>query len=1176
MMAIIMSMITTSCEKENSFLNPEGELSSITFNVATPEIATRAYSDGKTATVLQYAVYDAAGNELESFTRSLAKENADAINGTKNIELQLTTGNTYSVIFWAAAPGAPYTVDLTNKTMTVDYTAAVCNDENRDAFFAHQTFEVKGSQTVNVELKRPFAQLNIGTADYTAAANAGYTPTKSSVTVKKIYSELDLETGAVSTPAEVTFAEKEFNKSETFPVDGGYEYLAMNYILVDAAKETVDIEFTYTDGSNPKVRKVGSVPVQRNYRTNIYGNLLTSEVDIKVEIKYAYDGAHNLNNVVVDGISYPDFAEAVDKAIALNKPVEFIQNIKIDADETIVVPAGNTLTLNLNGYTLSGVTDDADKNDDGKISSADNEVMFDVRGTMNVNNGIVTISHVKDSDYANFKWAASGEIFYVAENGTLNINNSTLENFGGISMAYVIDMVNAKNDLTVNIDNSIIKSSYIPVRVFNNGSGMNNVNITNTTLQGTSRAFWVHIYSNKDNNNKGVKDATLNINIYNPTCNNIFIADNEDRIIEYGFDDVINFRADGTKIYKMTPIIDSDGNELEGIYIIEETAESVTYGVVNARGLAEINNLSHVLLPTKSSEFKEEHFKLLADINLTDEYFAPIGFNPETGESQEFTGTFDGQGYSIKGLRQSTLDGKYTQSVGLFAKVKDATIKNLVLEDFVTAKYGAEAGAVASIASGNCTFEKITVKNGSIVSYNNDTAPIIGWANVGNFKLKDITIASDVTIYSLWDSYDTTLGGLIGTLKSPSTVDIENANVSCVLNAFNDVAANYQWYAYRRTGMIIGNMSETMTDASGRTTPDPKTANVTCKNVIVTYGDWMNYHYCEFEANGKPSYAKEGEWKFSRVEGQEWGRESYIDTDNCQHDTDETHNICLPVDQLFGGGQGVYGLREYEGVTVNYPASYRREVSSAAGLSEALGKGLSVVLDADIDFGTTQLAITGANQVVDLGGHTLKTQMSYGGIALKNGASIVNGTIEHTSTVAAIKAFNVGTIENVTIKATCGTADKTITAIAVQQGGHVGTIKNVTIEGVSQGIEVGYQATVDLIESVTVEEHTNGTANGIGLVINGGKVGKAKNCTFKGDAYGVTMHLKGVFNVGLELENCKVEGATASIYAWDEKGISNTSGSLNLTYDSATTLTGPFVWDFEEECQSVVTLSRPQ
>jgi hypothetical protein len=72
------------------------------------------------------------------------------------------------------------------------------------------------------------------------------------------------------------------------------------------------------------------------------------------------------------------------------------------------------------------------------------------------------------------------------------------------------------------------------------------------------------------------------------------------------------------------------------------------------------------------------------------------------------------------------------------------------------------------------------------------------------------------------------------------------------------------------------------------------------------------------------------------------------------------------------------------------------------------------------------------------------------------------------------------------------------------------------------------------------------------------------------------MHLKGVFAVGLELEDCDVVGTKASIYAYDEKGISNTSGSLTLTYDAATTLVGPFIWDFEDECKSVVTLNRPE
>lgn len=250
-------------------------------------------------------------------------------------------------------------------------------------------------------------------------------------------------------------------------------------------------------------------------------------------------------------------------------------------------------------------------------------------------------------------------------------------------------------------------------------------------------------------------------------------------------------------------------------------------------------------------------------------------------------------------------------------------------------------------------------------------------------------------------------------------------------------------------------------------------------------------------------------------------------------------------------------------------------VNNASDLTNATA-GQTLILSEDINMGSTQLAITAENVTIDLNGKTLTTANNWGGISLKNGASIKNGVINHTGNTAAIKAFNIDKIENVIIKTTCSTTDKTVTAIAVQNGCKVESIQNVTIEGVSQGIEIGYQATVDLIDNAKVNMSTNGTAECIGLKINGGMVKLAKNCTFKGSIYGTTIHLKGVFDAGLELQNCTIEGTTASIYAWDEKGISNTSGSLTLTYDAATELNGPFIWDFEEECQSVVTLNKPE
>ena len=294
LLVLAAAFAMVACQTDLNEVNVAGGEVDVTFEVGAP--AARAYSDGATATHLQYAIYDENGDELTALT----KRN-ETINLTKKIELKLVTGNSYTAIFWAAAPNAPYSVDWATGTMTVDYTDVACNNEKLDAFYAKHTFKVTGAQTETIELKRPFAQLNIGTSDYTASTNAGYTPDQSYVKVTNIYKTLNLWSGAVSNEVAAEFAYADIKKDETFPV-AGYEYLAMNYLLVNE-KETVDVEFAYkeTRTNDAKTRTVGSVPVQRNYRTNIYGQLLTSDVDIVVEIKPAYDDAYNNEGYFVDG-----------------------------------------------------------------------------------------------------------------------------------------------------------------------------------------------------------------------------------------------------------------------------------------------------------------------------------------------------------------------------------------------------------------------------------------------------------------------------------------------------------------------------------------------------------------------------------------------------------------------------------------------------------------------------------------------------------------------------------------------------------------------------------------------------------------------------------------------------------------------------------------------------------
>ena len=124
-MIATVALSATSCQEKMDIGANADETSVVAFNLSTPEISTRAYGDGTTATVLQYAVYDADGNELEGLT-----ERDGNINMSTTVNLQLSTGDTYSIIFWAAAQGAPYEVDFEHKTMTVDYDEVVCNSEN--------------------------------------------------------------------------------------------------------------------------------------------------------------------------------------------------------------------------------------------------------------------------------------------------------------------------------------------------------------------------------------------------------------------------------------------------------------------------------------------------------------------------------------------------------------------------------------------------------------------------------------------------------------------------------------------------------------------------------------------------------------------------------------------------------------------------------------------------------------------------------------------------------------------------------------------------------------------------------------------------------------------------------------------------------------------------------------
>ena len=357
-----MLFFAVSCENELSVPQGSDGLSYVSFTLKAPVIATRAESS---AMQLQYAVYNEEGSEIEELrvTDGVVEE------GRANVTLQLMAGKSYSVIFWAAAEGAPYAIDFENKKMTVDYASASTYDQHGDAFYAFTEFTV-GSQPDAVTLSRPFAQINLGTGDYAAALAMGYQPESASVTIVNVPTVLSLVDGSVSEPVDVTYnAPETFSYTvDVFPVEG-YDYLTKNYILVGSTKGVVDFEFAYTFAGEDHVRTIGSVPVQRNYRTNIFGNIFTTAVSLNISLDEEYTGDEEEDLSIVKIQSLQDFKDAL---TAKSPEVRFVDDVSHTGAKIT-----DDIEIDLNDQTFTATN--------GVIELSANADVVLKNGTYNVN-----------------------------------------------------------------------------------------------------------------------------------------------------------------------------------------------------------------------------------------------------------------------------------------------------------------------------------------------------------------------------------------------------------------------------------------------------------------------------------------------------------------------------------------------------------------------------------------------------------------------------------------------------------------------------------------------------------------------------------------------------------------------------------------------------------------------
>ena len=394
MMAAMALLLLSACSSDDELSQGNGNEALVSFNVElSGGMQNKAISDGTTAKNLTVHVFDENGTYLSELDKTVELNEKK-----KSVSINLVKGKTYSFLFWASVnkENSPYSFGVDGKTITVDYNDAKANDESRDAFLGVvKNKAVEASFEENVTLKRPFAQINFLTDDIADAGKNGLTideNTHSSITLSKVATTLNPFTNTVGgfTEAEVIFGEAAIPAlSETVTMGSApdaktYNYLGTAYFLVPAEGENPNAgkDQAMLNSATLKIKdingeglKVENVPVQWNYRTNIYGSLLTAPGNFNVTIVPDYDGSHNQevktkqvttvteapkkdatitipkvfeqDNETAVSISIP----ATTAAITIEEDTQEVQSAPKEV--TITAPTTSNLTINLPNSTVT-------------------------------------------------------------------------------------------------------------------------------------------------------------------------------------------------------------------------------------------------------------------------------------------------------------------------------------------------------------------------------------------------------------------------------------------------------------------------------------------------------------------------------------------------------------------------------------------------------------------------------------------------------------------------------------------------------------------------------------------------------------------------------------------------------------------------------------------------------
>ena len=475
----IIALVAVSCSKDEGLIEPVSEQSQVSFSVNVPTgLQTRAIGDGNTVNELHYEVYyDGATTPIIDDVVSQSTAGVNPGEGSIfTVSFPLVKQQEYTILFWAqnSNNGVYDPANLTQ--VKVDYTKTVANKENLDAFYAAKTFVVE-SENLNqtITLTRPFGQLNLGTSkeSTTEAARLGVSASKTKIIVSSLPTCFNVANGAATQPAEnveFVFNTLPEEKNITVELSGNdvtFDYLSFNYLLLEATQENILVDLNaqieLNDG-NIIEHKISALPVQRNYRTNIVGNLLTSNTNFKIVVDNRFNEPAKAVTIW-DGKTVVE-PSVVDGKYIITNSAEFAW---LQAPRVLAYDIELASTIDMGGYPVKGILSNG-KTLDGKGYTIQN----------------VTFDYTSSQPWSSLFVTGGGN----GNNSKVNVKNLTL---------YKAKSVGGKNDN----GNSAIIASYVE-----NVCNIENVLIKECEIQGTQSlgAFIGHVTAS---GNATIKDSKV-------------------------------------------------------------------------------------------------------------------------------------------------------------------------------------------------------------------------------------------------------------------------------------------------------------------------------------------------------------------------------------------------------------------------------------------------------------------------------------------------------------------------------------------------------------------------------------------------------------------------------------------------------------------------------------------